>query len=108
MTHEERQERRKAIAGCVRSGKSLTEASRMYGTTVNHIQKACRESGVVYPRKQTITGRTWDILAALFDARRSQASIARKFGVTRSTVSVIQAHAIKAGIPVPKRNGAKA
>lgn len=48
MSREARTERRRTIAGAVKRGMTVEEASRAYAVTIKTVQNCCRENGVPY------------------------------------------------------------
>ncbi len=99
--------RRRAIAEYVRRGGTIADACAKFGLALCTVTNACKEHGVQYPRKAwvrfRVRGAVLHILAAMFDRRRTQTSIATQFNVSKQRVSQVAIEARKAGIPLPDR-----
>lgn len=96
LTHQERHDRRKAIADAVRSGKTIEATSRQFKVTVTTVKGACKAFDVTWPD----TEKRVDSLAIVgaLQAGAKVAAVAAQFCVSRQYVSEVRKRAIEAGV----------
>lgn len=101
LTHDDRRERRAAIAAAVESGQAAADAAIEWGVSVGLVHQACREHGVSLRTIQS--GTTLEILARLLNTQDCLHTIATDLGVKFSRVRSVLQLARRAGIRVMGR-----
>lgn len=103
ITHEERHERRVAIAEYCREGGTVAQACREFGVSATLVGTACQFAGIT-PRQPTREkhGRL-RLIAALVNSARSYAVLARDFELSRQAVQQLAAKCTAAGLKVKAR-----
>lgn len=105
LTHPERAQRRREIAGFVRRGGSIEAAALRWGVTAVMAKASCQEHGVPFEKfaHSKKTDRLLGIVAALIAGGDTQAGIGGKFDVDREYVGQVLRRCQKMTIPIHKR-----
>lgn len=104
MTHEERAERRRQIAECVKQGENPSTVASEFGVTIETVKNACYEYTVQFPKitKNSLSS-SLEIIAQLMKGDINQNVLAERFKVSKQRISQIRQEAIKAGIIVDQK-----
>ncbi len=102
MTHDERRERRKAIADDVRLGMSVSDLCTKHNVCYETVYIACKEFNQPSPSKKE--SKMFIVLRALLDGA-TPANIARSHQVSKQYASRLRAEATLAGFVFPDIDG---
>lgn len=105
MTHEERRERRAAIAKAVADGNSVAEVCASFGVTSTTARNACEDFGVTLSKSHPNEKfSVYGIIADLINTSDSIVSLGGKYHVSHQRIHQIYAKAKMYGIPVRERS----
>lgn len=99
MSQEARAERRAAIAALLKAGKPPDEIAAQFGVSLATV----RSCGAVKPKGRGVSGRTFEIIAAIINTNQSFTKMAVKFGVSRAWISAVSLRLRDVGIKYPDR-----